>query len=354
MGRGPFTASLPVSRAVPADQASGRGRGPVCQGPEATPVPASTRQVRAGRETASARPSPSPEQDFYSHSNWVELGQQRPHPHLLWPRQELGSLAQGTAASPPLWNALRGLAARPEARPSGGFPAVAREGRPGPGCRPRGVPPTRFPAHRVRGAFSLGPSTSQLSKDRSRLLSDHSLPVHGAQGLAPHCWRPWHVPAADPVSPSAPELQGQFREPRGRLGWLPEGWRLGSGEKAEVWVDRVRVGAAGSWALDLAPPFAVGDPTCTDCEELSCPGNLLGFPRLTSGYFGTYPSKPPGTRQKSLISKGRVTSFPGPCPQGPRGPRPTSWKGRVGWMRACRVPGLVGGGAGAANETSIA
>nr|KAF6276827.1 von Willebrand factor A domain containing 7 [Myotis myotis] len=71
-------------------------------------------------------------QDFYSHSNWVELGQQRPHPHLLWPRQELGSLAQ------------------------------------------------------------------------------------------------------------------------------------------------------------------VGDPTCADCEELSCPGNLLGFTRLTSGYFGTYPSKPPG------------------------------------------------------------
>lgn len=39
---------------------------------------------------------PSP-QDFYSHSNWVELGQQQPHPHLLWPRQELRSLAQGTA-----------------------------------------------------------------------------------------------------------------------------------------------------------------------------------------------------------------------------------------------------------------
>lgn len=36
-------------------------------------------------------------QDFYSHSNWVELGQQQPHPHLLWPRQELRSLARGTA-----------------------------------------------------------------------------------------------------------------------------------------------------------------------------------------------------------------------------------------------------------------
>uniref|UniRef100_A0A452R996 von Willebrand factor A domain containing 7 n=1 Tax=Ursus americanus TaxID=9643 RepID=A0A452R996_URSAM len=71
-------------------------------------------------------------QDFYSHSNWVELGQQQPHPHLLWPRQELRSLAQ------------------------------------------------------------------------------------------------------------------------------------------------------------------VGDPTCSDCEELSCPGNLLGFTLLTSGYFGTHPSKPPG------------------------------------------------------------
>nr|XP_044632192.1 von Willebrand factor A domain-containing protein 7 isoform X3 [Equus asinus] len=34
-------------------------------------------------------------QDFYSHSNWVELGKQQPHPHLLWPRRELGSLAQG-------------------------------------------------------------------------------------------------------------------------------------------------------------------------------------------------------------------------------------------------------------------
>nr|XP_020024090.1 von Willebrand factor A domain-containing protein 7 isoform X3 [Castor canadensis] len=33
-------------------------------------------------------------QDFYSHSNWVELGKQQPHPHLLWPRQELWNLAQ--------------------------------------------------------------------------------------------------------------------------------------------------------------------------------------------------------------------------------------------------------------------
>ncbi|XP_016070792.1 PREDICTED: von Willebrand factor A domain-containing protein 7 [Miniopterus natalensis] len=71
-------------------------------------------------------------QDFYSHSNWVELGQRQPHPHLLWPRHELGSLAQ------------------------------------------------------------------------------------------------------------------------------------------------------------------VEDPTCSDCEELSCPGNLLGFTLLTSGYFGSHPSKPPG------------------------------------------------------------
>nr|XP_045012658.1 von Willebrand factor A domain-containing protein 7 isoform X2 [Jaculus jaculus] len=36
-------------------------------------------------------------QDFYSHSNWVELGEQQPHPHLLWPRQELWSLAQEEA-----------------------------------------------------------------------------------------------------------------------------------------------------------------------------------------------------------------------------------------------------------------
>ncbi|XP_021079138.1 von Willebrand factor A domain-containing protein 7 isoform X2 [Mesocricetus auratus] len=33
-------------------------------------------------------------QDFYSHSNWVELGERQPHPHLLWPRPELWSLAQ--------------------------------------------------------------------------------------------------------------------------------------------------------------------------------------------------------------------------------------------------------------------
>ncbi|XP_002714326.3 von Willebrand factor A domain-containing protein 7 isoform X1 [Oryctolagus cuniculus] len=37
-----------------------------------------------------------------------------------------------------------------------------------------------------------------------------------------------------------------------------------------------------------------GDPTCSDCEELSCPGNLLAVTHLTSGYFGTYPPKPPG------------------------------------------------------------
>nr|XP_058933446.1 von Willebrand factor A domain-containing protein 7 isoform X6 [Kogia breviceps] len=34
-------------------------------------------------------------QDFYSHSNWVELGKQQPHPHLLWPRQGLRNVAQG-------------------------------------------------------------------------------------------------------------------------------------------------------------------------------------------------------------------------------------------------------------------
>ncbi|XP_037375316.1 von Willebrand factor A domain-containing protein 7 [Talpa occidentalis] len=38
----------------------------------------------------------------------------------------------------------------------------------------------------------------------------------------------------------------------------------------------------------------VDDATCSDCEELSCPGNLLSFTLLTSGYFGTHPSKPPG------------------------------------------------------------
>ncbi|XP_003789077.1 von Willebrand factor A domain-containing protein 7 [Otolemur garnettii] len=38
----------------------------------------------------------------------------------------------------------------------------------------------------------------------------------------------------------------------------------------------------------------VSDPTCSDCEELSCPRNWLGFTLLTSGYFGTHPPKPPG------------------------------------------------------------
>uniref|UniRef100_A0A8C2VC24 von Willebrand factor A domain containing 7 n=2 Tax=Chinchilla lanigera TaxID=34839 RepID=A0A8C2VC24_CHILA len=37
-----------------------------------------------------------------------------------------------------------------------------------------------------------------------------------------------------------------------------------------------------------------GDPTCSDCEALSCSGNLLGSTLLTSGYFGTHPPKPPG------------------------------------------------------------
>ncbi|KAM5262659.1 von Willebrand factor A domain-containing protein 7 [Ctenodactylus gundi] len=43
------------------------------------------------------------------------------------------------------------------------------------------------------------------------------------------------------------------------------------------------------WSLAQA-----GDPTCSDCEELSCPGNLLDITLLTSGYFGTHPPKPPG------------------------------------------------------------
>uniref|UniRef100_A0A8C5UN01 von Willebrand factor A domain containing 7 n=1 Tax=Microcebus murinus TaxID=30608 RepID=A0A8C5UN01_MICMU len=39
----------------------------------------------------------------------------------------------------------------------------------------------------------------------------------------------------------------------------------------------------------------LGDPTCSGCEGLSCPGNWLGFTQLTSGYFGTHSSKPPAT-----------------------------------------------------------
>ncbi|XP_051009495.1 von Willebrand factor A domain-containing protein 7 [Acomys russatus] len=38
----------------------------------------------------------------------------------------------------------------------------------------------------------------------------------------------------------------------------------------------------------------VGDPTCSDCEGLSCPGNMPDLTLLTSGYFGMHPAKPPG------------------------------------------------------------
>lgn len=34
-------------------------------------------------------------QDFYSHSNWVELGHRRIHPHLLKPGREIKSIAEG-------------------------------------------------------------------------------------------------------------------------------------------------------------------------------------------------------------------------------------------------------------------
>lgn len=40
--------------------------------------------------------------------------------------------------------------------------------------------------------------------------------------------------------------------------------------------------------------FPVGDATCSDCEGLSCPGNMLDSTLLTSGYFGTHSPKPPG------------------------------------------------------------
>ncbi|XP_058163665.2 von Willebrand factor A domain-containing protein 7 [Dasypus novemcinctus] len=56
----------------------------------------------------------------------------------------------------------------------------------------------------------------------------------------------------------------------------------------------------------------VGDPTCSDCEDVSCPGNLLGLPLLTSGYFGTQPPKPPG----KCSHGGR---FDGSSAQPPRG-----------------------------------
>lgn len=34
-------------------------------------------------------------QDFYSHSNWVELGHRHIHPHLLKPGREIKSIAEG-------------------------------------------------------------------------------------------------------------------------------------------------------------------------------------------------------------------------------------------------------------------
>lgn len=52
------------------------------------------------------------------------------------------------------------------------------------------------------------------------------------------------------------------------------------------------------WCLSPHPLSPVGEPTCSDCEELSCPGNLLHIAHLTSGYFGMNPPKPPGTRHK--------------------------------------------------------
>lgn len=55
--------------------------------------------------------------------------------------------------------------------------------------------------------------------------------------------------------------------------------------------------------------FPVGDPTCSDCEELSCPGNLLDSTLLTSGYFGMDPPKPPGTRWERFLEGRRESYF---------------------------------------------
>lgn len=104
-----------------------------------------------------------------------------------------------------------------------------------------------------------------------------------------------------------------------------------------------RIMGAGPRAL-----FPAGDPTCSDCEELSCPGNLLGFTLLTSGYFGTHPSKPPGTRWEDPKSKGRSPFLsPDPLPKdlSPVGPCPKilwyhflegkdAGKGVGGWLKA--------------------
>ncbi|XP_063523028.1 von Willebrand factor A domain-containing protein 7 isoform X2 [Pongo pygmaeus] len=50
----------------------------------------------------------------------------------------------------------------------------------------------------------------------------------------------------------------------------------------------------------------VADPTCSDCKELSCPGNWLGFTLLTSGYFGTHPPKPPASIQAFGLLRSRL------------------------------------------------
>lgn len=66
---------------------------------------------------------------------------------------------------------------------------------------------------------------------------------------------------------------------------------------------------AEAWVAAPCILFPVGDPTCSDCEELSCPGNMLDFTLLTSGYFGTHPPKPRGTRWESSLEEETVTSF---------------------------------------------
>lgn len=158
------------------------------------------------------------DQDFYSHSNWVELGKQQPHPHLLWPRQELGNLAQGTAVTPVvggcsqshLFSAHPATISQPEAiecditssleRPvrspsltKGQVRSVAslrshRKGLPGLGLQTS----VEFSFTWLLPPVDLTiPSAFQLNNDPEAAFCPSSLPVHSSQGVqSPQDWSP--------------------------------------------------------------------------------------------------------------------------------------------------------------------
>lgn len=160
-------------------------------------------------------------------------------------------------------------------------------------------PTTRW----ITGASPKVPSAFHLNCDSevsSCPLQIHFLPtVH--QGHNPHRIDP-HTsgfPSTVLVSNIQSLCQPMNSESLGGYLWAFTLFQLGENSK-EFWVDRNegQWWQNQGWVLDRCPLLPVGDPTCSDCEELSCPGNLLGFTLFTSGYFGTHPAKPPGTRQE--------------------------------------------------------